>query len=115
MHGAEALERGELHHRLHLALEQHGQHHDVERGRLAQPRRDAHVVRGHVRQQDPLLLERGIRNRDRRQKRLRIRHRRLAIQILSFRQLDDLSQIHHRDAIRHVLHHREIMRDEQVG
>ena len=31
------------------------------------------------------------------------------------RQLDDAAEIHHGDAMADVLHHREIVRDEQVG
>ena len=29
--------------------------------------------------------------------------------------LDDLSQVHHRDPVREIAHHAEIVRDEQVA
>ena len=54
---AEPLEGGELDDGLHLPLEEHGQHHDVERGGLPEARGDAHVVRRHVGEEDALLLE----------------------------------------------------------
>ena len=41
---AELLERGQLDHRLHFAFEQHRQHDDAERRRLAQARRDLDVI-----------------------------------------------------------------------
>jgi hypothetical protein len=44
--------RGQLDHGLDLALEQHRQHDDVARRRLAQARADLDVVVGHVGQQD---------------------------------------------------------------
>ena len=53
---AEAVERGELDDRHHLALEEDRQHHDVERRRLAEPGADLDVVGGHVGEQDALLL-----------------------------------------------------------
>jgi len=31
------------------------------------------------------------------------------------RDLDDAAEVHHRHAVGHVLHHREVVRDEQVG
>ena len=31
------------------------------------------------------------------------------------RELDDLAQVHHRNAVRDVPHHRQVVRDEQVG
>ena len=57
---AEAAERRQLDDRLHLPLEQHRQHDDVERRRLAEARADLDVVVGHVGEQDPLLLERAL-------------------------------------------------------
>ena len=55
-----AVERGEFDDRLDLALEEHGQHHDVARLALAQARADRDVVVRHVGEQDALLLERTL-------------------------------------------------------
>ncbi|ABS26438.1 hypothetical protein Anae109_2236 [Anaeromyxobacter sp. Fw109-5] len=57
---AELLERGELDHRLRLALEQHRQDHHGARRRLPHPGRDVDEVRRHMREQDALLLERAL-------------------------------------------------------
>jgi len=56
----ERLERGQLDHRLHLALEQDRQQHDIARTGLAQPGHDLNVVVRQVGDQDALLLERGL-------------------------------------------------------
>src|SRR3546814_9887665 len=53
----EGIERSELENRLYLALEQHRQHHNVERRGLAETRADADVVGRHVGQEDALSLE----------------------------------------------------------
>ena len=45
---------------LHLAFEQHRQHDDAERRRLAQAGADLDVVVRDVGEQDPLLLERAL-------------------------------------------------------
>ena len=57
---AEAVERGQLDHRLHLAFEQHRQHDDAQRRRFAQARADLDVIRRHVGEQNALLLERAL-------------------------------------------------------
>ena len=57
---AERRERRELDDRAHRALEQHRQHDDVERRRLAEPGVDPHVVAGHLGEQDALLLLRAL-------------------------------------------------------
>ena len=63
---AERLEAGQLDHRLHLLLEQHRQHDDVPRRRLAEAGADLDplvrhdVIVGHVGEQDALLLERDL-------------------------------------------------------
>ena len=54
---AEAVEGGQLDDRLDLALEEHRQHDDVERRRLAQAGGDLDVVGRHVGEQDALLLQ----------------------------------------------------------
>ena len=57
----------------------------------------------------------GIGDGHGREQRLRVRHERLAIQIGGRRELDDLAEVHHGDAVGDVLDDREIVRDEQVG
>src|SRR3546814_20787489 len=54
----EGIERSELENRLYLALEQHRQHHNVERRGLAETRADADVDGRHVGKADALSLER---------------------------------------------------------
>ena len=60
MDRTERLEAGKLGDRAHLALEQNGQHQDVERRGLAESRVDLNVVGRHARQQDRLLLQRAL-------------------------------------------------------
>ena len=57
---AERLERRQLDHREHLLLEEHRQHDDVRRRRLAEAGRDLQVVRRRLGDQDALLLDRGL-------------------------------------------------------
>ena len=52
----EAAERGQLDHRLHLLLEQHRQHDDVERRRLAEGRTDGDIIARHIGEENALLL-----------------------------------------------------------
>src|ERR1700674_2520269 len=66
-------------------------------------------------QNDPLFPRVRVRDRNGGKKRLRVRHRRLAVQILRRRELYDLAQIHHRDPVSDVLDDREVVRDEHVG
>ena len=57
-----------------------------------------------------------IGERDRRQQRLGVGVPRRGVQRRACRRdLDDLAEIHHRDAVADVLHHGEIVGDEQVG
>ena len=56
----EALERGELDHAAHLALEDHRQHQHVGRRLLREAGGDAEARRRHVREQDLALLERAL-------------------------------------------------------
>ena len=65
---------------------------------------------------DPLAPRVRIGERHRREQRLGIgmqRRRRRVRRLL--RELDDLAEIHDRDAVADVLDHREVVRDEQVG
>ena len=58
-------------------------------------------------------LRRRIRHRHRRQQRLRVGMLRRGEQRAPVRQLDDLAEIHHRHAMRHVLDDGEVVADEQ--
>src|SRR5690554_6330987 len=57
----------------------------------------------------------GIGRWNRRQKRLGIRVQRALEELLGGRQFDDPPQIHHRDAIRDMLHDREVMGDKKIA
>ena len=70
----------------------------------------------HVALQDGAVAPRArARHRDRGQQRLRIGVARVGEQFVGRRGLDDAAEIHHGDAVGDVLHHREIVRDEDVG
>ena len=74
--------------------------------------------RGHVALQDdpPLLLGHvRVRDRHRRQQGARVGVLRVLVQRVARGHLDDLAQVHDRHAVGHVLHHRQVVRDEQVG
>src|SRR5581483_10475627 len=60
MRRAERLERRQLDHSEHGPLEENRQHDDVQGRRLTQSRVDLDVVRRHLREQDPLLLQRAL-------------------------------------------------------
>ena len=49
-----------LHHRLDLAFEEDRQHDDVRGRRFAKTRADLDVILRHIREEDALLLERGL-------------------------------------------------------
>ena len=66
-------------------------------------------------QEDSLLSRVWIRHRDGGEKRLGVRHERRGVKIVRRRELHDFAQVHHRDAIRDVLHHGQVVRDEHVG
>ena len=57
----------------------------------------------------------GVRDRDSGEKRLRVRHYRLAIQIFRRRQLHDLAQVHNSDPVGDVLDDGKVVSDEHVG
>ena len=71
----------------------------------------------HIPREDhPLAPPRaGLRDRHRRQQRLGVRMQRHLEQAGLVGGLDDAAQIHHRHAVADVLHHRQIVRDEQIG
>ena len=68
-------------------------------------------------QHDPLALAALARllDRHRRQERLRVRMRRALVDVVLRADLDDLAEIHHRDAVGDVPHDRQVVRDEDVG
>ena len=57
----------------------------------------------------------GIWLGDRRQQRLGIGVQRPVVERLLVGDLDQLAEIHHRDAVADVLHHRKVMGNEQIG
>ena len=66
-------------------------------------------------QHDPVPRRVGIRHRNRRQQRPRVRMLRRREERRGRPHLDDLSQIHHGDAVADVLDQPQIVRDEQIG
>ncbi len=66
---------------------------------------------------DPLapLLDHGVRNGHRGEKRLGVGVERIVVERVAVGHLDDLAEVHHRNTVGNVLHHREVMGDEQVG
>ena len=57
----------------------------------------------------------GVGHRHRRQQRPGIGMQRLAKQRVPIRHFDDAAQVHHRDAVADVAHHRQVVRDEEIG
>src|SRR6185369_10256542 len=71
---------------------------------------------GHIPfKQDPRPLQPRLGHRDRREQRLRVRMARALEQRALVRQLDDLAQVHHRHPCRDMAHHRQVVRDKDVG
>src|SRR5579863_2943280 len=83
----------------------------------AAPRRRIDRRRNVARQDDALaaLLDRRIRNRNCREQRLRIRMEGIDVEFLAVGNLDELADVHDRDAGRDMTHDREIVCDEEVG
>ena len=71
---------------------------------------------GHVALQKDALAARGfVEGGNCRKQCLRVRVQWLAIEIVRRPLLDDLSQVHDRDAIADVVNQTEVVRDEQIG
>ena len=71
--------------------------------------------RRHVAGEDLALLrrrERRVGDRHGRHQRARVRHPRVRVELVGVGQLDDLAEVHHRDAVAHVAHDREVVGDE---
>src|SRR5581483_5492032 len=62
----------------------------------------------------PLAALRRLLDRHRRQERLRVRMRRLVVDLMLVADLDDLPEVHDRNAVGHVADDREVVRDEDV-
>ena len=73
--------------------------------------RARHVALEH----DALALRVGIGDRDGREQRLGVRVDRPRVELLGRRELDDLAQVHHGDAVRDVADDAEVVGDEDVG
>src|SRR5690242_20201642 len=71
-------------------------------------------VRDVALQHDPLTLDLWVRDRDGRQQRLCVGMQRRGIEVARAGDLDDASEVHHRHSRTDVLHHRQIVRDEEV-
>ena len=72
-------------------------------------------VRHVARQHNPVAAAARIRNRDRRQQRLRIWMERIAVQLVAIGKLHHTAKVHHGHTVADVLDHAQIMRDEQIG
>ena len=73
---------------------------------------------GHVAGQDDafaLSLDQRIGNRDGGQKRSRVRVERVVVEFVAVRDLDDVAEVHHGDAVADVADDRKVVSDEQVG
>jgi hypothetical protein len=81
----------------------------------AAARRRREGARHVARQQHAHLAHAGIGPRDRRQQRLRIGMQRPRVEVALGGDLDQLAEIHHRHAVADVLHHGEVVGDEQIG
>ena len=77
--------------------------------------RRVHRARHVALQADPLALHLRVRHRHGGEQRLRVGVLRVAVEIAGPGEFDDAAEIHHRDAVGDVLHHGEIVRDEQIG
>ena len=72
---------------------------------------------GHISGQNdplPLGLDDRVRNGHRREQRLGIRMQRVLVKLCPIRYLHHMAQIHHRDPVADVAHHRQVMRNEQI-
>ena len=67
------------------------------------------------RERRPRARSRGLQRRHRRDQRLRVRMQRRGVDRALVGDLHDLAEIHHGDAVGDVLHHAEVVRDEQEG
>src|SRR6266513_199703 len=67
-----------------------------------------------ARQDDPLPPQLRVRDRHRREQRLRVRMLGVAEQLFGLRQFHDLPEVHDGDPVADVLHDRQVVRDEQV-
>ena len=80
------------------------------RGRV---RRTGHITLEH--DPSPILPPCRIGDRNCGKERLRVRVRRVVVDLILVALLDDFAEIHHGDAIAEMAHHRQVVSDEQVG
>ena len=66
-------------------------------------------------EENAILLQCWIGLRNRGKKSLGVGVFRALVDRLGIGELDDLAEVHHRHAVGDVLHHREVMGDEQIG
>ena len=62
---------------------------------------------------NPFPVDRGIRDRDRREECFRVRMRRVREQVVAVCDLNDAAEVHHRDAVAEVLDNAEVVCDEE--
>ena len=66
-------------------------------------------------QNDPLFLMMNIRNRNRGEKGLGVWMNGIAVQLIRLSQLHDSAKIHDCDSVADILHHAQIVGDEDIG
>ena len=66
-------------------------------------------------QSDARALEAGFRDWNCRQQRLGVRVFRRCVELAGGGDFNNAAEVHHRDAITDVLHHRQIVRDKEIG
>src|SRR5258708_34239803 len=72
--------------------------------------------RGHIALEDnPIALNLGIGNRNRRKQRYRVRMHWVRVEIFRVGNLDDAAKIHHRHTVGNMLDHSETVRNEKVS
>src|SRR5712692_2961952 len=98
----------------HLLVLGAGWHADGAARVEAAPRRRLDRARHVALEQDALALDRGVGDRHRGQERLGVGMLRVVVELLGRRDLHDLAQVHDRHARRDVLHHGQVVGDEQV-
>ena len=74
-----------------------------------------HGARDIAVQDDALAFGSRVGSRNRRQQRLGLGMKRAAIEGFLVGDLDQLAEVHHRDAVADVLDHCQVMRDEEIG
>jgi len=79
------------------------------------PRRSLHRPRLVAMQQNSLLPGTGLRRGNSGKKSLRIRMGRIAVEFISSGNLNNFTEIHNRNTVRYVLHHRKVVCNKEVS